>query len=327
MGGFVEENSRVALKKQKKRFKKRWILYGFLFVIVLISTYIVYEYNAGKKAALEKIGNDPVKEAISKQYEDEFKGVKDDLEKVNVLIIGSDSRGEKNARSDTIMIAQYDPDTNEAKLVSIMRDSYVNIPGIGYRKINAAFANGGPELLRKTIKETFGVDVQYYAIIDFQGFIHVVDTIAPDGIEVEVEKHMSEKIGVVLEPGLQTLNGEELLGYARFRADAQGDFGRVERQQKVMKLLMDEIVSFTGVLKLPRVVGTIMPYIDTNMDTSTIISLGSDFLLNPPKDLKTLSIPNRDLGSVWDSYVPGAGSVLEFAESEQRQIIQNFLNN
>jgi polyisoprenyl-teichoic acid--peptidoglycan teichoic acid transferase len=327
MGGFVEENSRVALKKQKKRFKKRWILYGFLFVIVLISTYIVYEYNAGKKAALEKIGNDPVKEAISKQYEDEFKGVKDDLEKVNVLIIGSDSRGEKNARSDTIMIAQYDPDTNEAKLVSIMRDSYVNIPGIGYRKINAAFANGGPELLRKTIKETFGVDVQYYAIIDFQGFIHVVDTIAPDGIEVEVEKHMSEKIGVVLEPGLQTLNGEELLGYARFRADAQGDFGRVERQQKVMKLLMDEIVSFTGVLKLPRVVGTIMPYIDTNMDTSTIISLGSDFLLNPPKDLETLSIPNRDLGSVWDSYVPGAGSVLEFAESEQRQIIQNFLNN
>ncbi len=320
----MEEESRVSRKQRKKKSKKKWILYSILLFALVIVSYSIYEYNAGKKAAMEKLDLTEEQKRLQDKYENEFKGVEDDLGKTNILLLGSDSRGGADARTDTIMIGQYDPDKNTAKLVSIMRDSYVNIPGFGYNKINAAFNFGGPELLRQTIKKNFGIDVEYYAIVDFQGFTHVVDTIAPDGIEIEVEKHMSEKIDVVLEPGLQRLSGEELLGYARFRSDRDGDFGRIQRQQKVMKVLKDEIVSFTGVIKLPRVVGTIQPYITTNMKTSTIISLGSDFLLSPPDDIETLSIPVRE--ETWDSTISGVGAVLEFDEAQQRQHIQEFLN-
>ena len=92
-----------------------------------------------------------------------------------------------------------------------MRDSYVHIPDHGHNKINHAFFLGGPELLRQTIQTNFGIDIEYYAIVDFQGFIQAVDTIAPDGIEIEVEKYMDYRIDVVLHPGLQKLNGKELL--------------------------------------------------------------------------------------------------------------------
>ncbi len=320
----MEGESRVARKRQKKKFKKRWILYSFMILMASVIAYSVYEYNAGKKAALEKLELTDEQKELSKEYMEDFKGVDDGLKRTNVLILGVDSRGEARSRTDTIMIGQYDPEKETAKLVSIMRDSYVNIPGYGYNKINSAFVYGGPELLRQTIKQNFGIDVEYYAIVDFQGFVHVVDTIAPDGVELEVEKYMSKNIDVVLQPGLQKLNGEELLGYARFRADKDGDWARIQRQQKVMKVLKDEVVSFAGVMKLPRIVGTIQPYIDTNMKTSTIISLGSDFLLHPA-DIETYSIPVRE--ESWDSSIPGIGSVIEFDEAQQRQNIQTFLNN
>jgi polyisoprenyl-teichoic acid--peptidoglycan teichoic acid transferase len=316
----MEENLSQPKRKRKKRW---WVFYSIVIIILSVITYTIYEYNAGKKAALENLDRTDEQIQISKEYEDEFQGVEDGLEKTNVLILGVDSRGEENSRTDTIMIGQYDPDKHTAKLVSIMRDSYVNIPGYGYNRINAAFFYGGPELLRQTIQQTFGIDIEYYAIVDFQGFVHVVDTVAPDGIEVDVEKYMDHNIDVVLQPGVQKLNGKELLGYARFRHDRDGDFGRIERQQKVMRLLKDEIVSFTGVLKLPRMVGTIQPYIDTNMKTSKIISLGKDFILNPA-EIETLSIPVRDLA--WDSTIDNLGMVLEFDEAEQKNIIQDFLN-
>lgn len=94
-----------------------------------------------------------------------------------------------------------------------MRDSYVPIPGHGTHKINAAFADGGPELLRQTIQQDFGVNIQYYAIIDFQGFVHVIDAAFPNGVLVNVPEEMSQNIGVSLHPGLQRLNGKQMLGY------------------------------------------------------------------------------------------------------------------
>jgi polyisoprenyl-teichoic acid--peptidoglycan teichoic acid transferase len=122
--------------------------------------------------------------------------VKEDIDQINILLLGIDSRGEEHSRTVTIMIAHYDAKNHQPKLVSIMRDSYVNIPGHGKQKINAAYAFGGPELLRKTIKENFDIDVNYYAIVDFKGFPKVVDPIAPNGIEVDIplEKIINEKL-------------------------------------------------------------------------------------------------------------------------------------
>lgn len=226
------------------------------------------------------------------------------------------------------MIGQYDVEHDRAKLVSIMRDTYVQIPGHGNNKINAAFAIGGPELLRKTIKQNFDIDLNYYAIVNFKGFENIVDTISPDGIEVDVEKRMrysTSDVDIDLYPGVQKLNGSELLDYARFRSDAESDFGRVRRQQQVMSALKDEVLSFTSLMKLPRAIGTLQPYIDTNMKTSKILSVSSEFFLNTPDTIETMRIPMDDTWT--DPTYSHAGMVLEIDLEKNKEALNEFLTS
>ncbi|MEH7356402.1 LCP family protein [Neobacillus drentensis] len=311
--------NRQLYKKKKSKTKLKKVFLGFFALLLGLSGYIYYQYSQGLKQAS---GKNIVTNEKAKQ---EFNGTKKEkMDKVNILLLGVDSRGEEKSRTDTIMIAQYDPKNQTAKIVSLMRDIYVEIPNHRNYKINTAYFLGGPELLRQTIKKNFDIDIHYYAMIDFKGFESVVDTLAPNGIEMDVEKRMSENIGVVLKPGLQYLNGKELLGYARFRHDANGDFGRVERQQKVINALKDEIISVNGVTKLPKLVGTIQPYIETNLEGIDRLELLKDFFLNPPDEIETLTIP------VENSYKMGnyehAGSVLEIDFEENKQAIKQFLN-
>lgn len=302
------------IKKKRKGKLKRILFFSSTMLFALFG-YMILQYYQGIK---EAGGSD-----ITNNEAAEFNGAKK-LDKVNVLLLGVDSRGEEKSRTDTIMIAQYDPKKDEAKMISIMRDIYAEIPGYNNYKINTAFFLGGPELLRQTIKQNFDIDIHYYALVDFKGFEKVVDTIAVDGVEINVEKRMSEKIGVVLEPGLQKLNGEELLGYARFRQDAEGDFGRVKRQQEVINALKNEMTSVNGVTKLPKVLGTVQPYIETNLKGIDLLDLSKDFLLNPPDHVETLRIPIDD--SYTNESYSHAGSVLEIDFEQNKAAINQFLN-
>ncbi|ULT56459.1 LCP family protein [Neobacillus drentensis] len=305
-------------RKKKKKFKVRKVLYWIFALLIGLSGYIYYQYSQGIKQAQGKsISNETAKK--------EFNGSKrGNMDKVNILLLGIDTRGEEKSRTDTIMIAQYDPKKQTAKIVSLMRDIYVDIPDHKNYKLNTAYFLGGPELLRQTIEQNFGIDIHYYAVVDFKGFESVVNTLAPNGIEMNVQKRMSKNIGVVLHPGLQYLNGKELLGYARFRHDAQGDFGRVERQQEVLNALKDRILSVNGVTKLPKLVGTIMPYIDTNLEGVDRLAILKDFFLNPPGKIESLRIP------VDNSYTPanydGVGSVLDIDFDKNKHAIDEFLN-
>ncbi|MFQ3543883.1 LCP family protein [Halobacillus rhizosphaerae] len=325
--------SRKSRKSRKKRRRRKLFLFLLILFFLLAIGYTGYEYIAGKNEAKSNLsGSDDassLKDTTSK-YKDDFKGAKGEDGKVRVLLLGVDQRGNEIPRSDTIIIAQYDTKNNTAKMASIMRDTYVDIPGHGYNKINAAFAFGGPELLRQTISKNFGVDLEYYSIVDFNGFVQIANTLAPNGLTVNVEEDMKYKDGagtidLDLKKGKQKLDGEELLGYARFRHDSQGDFGRVERQQKVIKLLKDELISFNGILKAPRLIGNIQPYVDTNMGKGKIISLAKDFLLNPVDDIQTTKIPEEDnIQNVRKPYP--IGLVLSHNEQQTREDIQNFLN-
>ncbi|MCA1062883.1 LCP family protein (plasmid) [Cytobacillus spongiae] len=306
-------DSRINRKAKKKKRGKKVILVLLLLILSLLG-YSAYQFYSGYKMA----GDDQL------QQEYTFNGVKDKNGKVNVLLLGVDSRGEEKSRTDTMMLAQIDPKTNETKLVSFMRDIYVEIPGYQNYKLNTAFYLGGPELLRKTIKQNFDIDIQYFMVVDFKGFEQSVDVLAPEGIEMDVEKAMSENIGVSLQPGVQNLNGKELLGYARFRADAQGDFGRVERQQKVINALKDEVLSIGGVTKLPKMAGSIQPYIQTNMSKFDQISLAKDILLSNSSDMDKLTVPVE--GSYGFNSYSGVGSVLEIDFEENIQVLNDFLN-
>ncbi|WP_282137699.1 LCP family protein [Rossellomorea aquimaris] len=306
-------DSRLDRKSKKKKRGRKVILVLLLLIFSLLG-YAGFQFYSGYKMA----GDDKLQEDYK------FNGVKDKDGKVNVLLLGVDSRGEEKSRTDTMMLAQIDPKTNETKLVSFMRDIYVEIPGYQNYKLNTAFYLGGPELLRKTIKHNFDIDIQYFMVVDFKGFEQSVDVLAPDGIEMDVEKAMSENIGVSLQPGVQNLNGKELLGYARFRADAEGDFGRVERQQKVINALKDEVLSIGGVTKLPKMAGSIQPYIQTNMSKLDQISIAKDILLSNSSDMDKLTIPVE--GSYGFGSYSGVGSVLDINFEENIQALKDFLN-
>ncbi|MDQ0352684.1 LCP family protein required for cell wall assembly [Alkalibacillus filiformis] len=315
---------------RKKKFKRRLKIWGLVAIafFLVFTAYVIYEYQQGRSVAQQDMA-DYQDEEQSEQYRDEFQGDAEIEDQTNVLILGVDAEEQGNPRTDAIMIGQYDTDENRAKVVSIMRDTYVDIPGHGRNKINAAFAFGGPELLRQTIKENFGVDVNYYAMVNFRGFENIVNTIAPSGIEIDVERrmHYVDRAGGVhidLQPGLQKLDGENLLDYVRFRSDSENDFGRVRRQQQVMSALKGEILSFTGASRLPRAVGTLEPYVDTNMETGTIISIMTNYFSNTPDEIESLRIPVE--GSYWDARYSHAGQVLEIDSIENSEALQSFLD-
>ncbi|OIK13271.1 transcriptional regulator [Bacillus sp. MUM 116] len=308
------------MEKVSRRRKVRWKrVFGLFFIlmIIFIGTYSFYQYKQG--ISIAEAGSN----ITNNKQADTFKGTEVKFGKINVLLLGSDSRGEKHSRTDSIMIAHYDQNSHQAKLISIMRDTYVDIPGHGKQKINAAYAFGGPELLRQTIEENFNIDVNYFAMVDFKGFSKVVDVIAPDGIEVDVPHQMKYGIGITLNPGKQTLHGDKLLGYVRFRHDNQSDFGRVERQQEVIAKLEDQALSMGSIVKIPKLLGVINPYIETNIDSSTLFSLGKDLITNQSSNIQTLRVPVD--GSFTNERFDNVGDVLSINLDENKAAIEKFL--
>lgn len=171
----------------------------------------------------------------------------------NFLLVGTDSREDltreerndlvtghaEGARADTIMLLHL-PDSGGPTLVSIPRDSYVEIPGHGSNKINAAYATGGPSLLVDTVEQSTNLRIDGYLEVGFGGFVQVVSTVG--GVEMCLDKPVQdEKTRLDLPAGCQVLEGAEALNYVRMRySDPRGDLGRVERQREFLAALTRE---------------------------------------------------------------------------------------
>jgi polyisoprenyl-teichoic acid--peptidoglycan teichoic acid transferase len=316
-----ESKMRYEKHKRKKR-KSTSILLVLLVLFGATAGYVYYQYKQGVNQSLEKINNGSTENNVNEVYA--FEGKKDQYGATNILLLGSDAReGEKASRADTIMIAHYNEDKGTYKLTSIMRDIYVSIPAEGKHKINSAFMRGGPELMRKTIKENFDIDLQYYAIVDFQGFVQLIDEAFPNGVEINVEKRMEEYVDVPLEPGLQKLNGDQMLSFVRFRHDAIGDFGRVQRQQQALQAIGDQLSGIQTIPKLPKLVGVVKPYINTNMDTGDILFMAKDFFGKDRGTIETFRIPIEN--GYRDANIKGEGAVLELDLEKNREAFHQFL--
>lgn len=308
--------------KKKKKRKSTSILLIFLVLVGATAGYAFYQYKQGVNQSLEKMNNEEAGSNINNE-EFTFEGKKDQYGATNILLLGSDARGEEKARADTIMIAHYNEKKGTYKLTSIMRDSYVSIPDHGKHKINSAFMRGGPELMRKTIKENFDIDLQYYAIVDFEGFVQLIDEAFPKGVEINVEKKMSAYVEVPLEPGLQRLNGEQMLSFVRFRHDAIGDFGRVQRQQQALQAISNQLSGIQTIPKLPKLIGVVTPYINTNMDTGDILFMAKDFFAKDRGNIDTFRIPIEN--GYEDANIKGEGAVLELDLEMNNEAFHQFL--
>jgi LCP family protein required for cell wall assembly len=169
-------------------------------------------------------------------------------EPVNILVLGSDSRisaGDPSQwtagaqRTDAVMLAQLSGDRKSLTIMSIPRDSWVEVPGHGTAKINAAFSWGGPTLMIQTVEQLTGVRIDHFAVADFESFSELTDELG--GVELTLGQPLTAG-GVTLEEGTHMLDGEQALAYARERYNVDGgDFGRVQRQQNWMRAIMRSI--------------------------------------------------------------------------------------
>lgn len=205
--------------------------------------------------------------------------------KRNILVLGVDRRNGDTGRSDTLFVTMLDTSRNQAALLSIPRDTLVSIPGHGWDKVNHAYAYGGHELSRKTVENFLGIPISNYVLVDFQGFIKLVDAIG--GVDIDVEKSMQytdpydgeNGLVINLQPGKQHMDGTTAIQYVRYR-DEEGDIGRVARQQKFMKAVFAKLRSASLLTRAPEIAHTLYQSIDTDLSVTDLASLLVTFAKN-----------------------------------------------
>lgn len=223
-----------------------------------------------------------------------------DPSRITILLMGIDQRSadpdaERAYFTDTMILVQIDPVRNTIGVLSIPRDLFVTIPGFDSGRITTAnylgdingLPGGGPALAMETIRQNLGVPVDHYIRINFDVFISVVDTVAPDGIPIEVTESIYDPdypdagygtIEVEFQPGVEVMQAERLLQYARTRATAGSDFDRNRRQQQVLSAVQDYVLSAGGIAnfltQIPTLYNDLTGNFETDLTISDILQLG-----------------------------------------------------
>lgn len=223
---------------------------------------------------------------------------------INILICGEEAINDNRGRTDSIMIATINQKDNKLCLTSIMRDTYVKIPGFSDNKINAAYHNGGMKTLVQTIKENFGISVDGYVLVNFDSFQQVIDAIGGIDIELSEEEvrylnstnYISNTAYHNLTVGVNHMNGNQALGYARVRyvnKDGNvGDFARTLRHRTVMTAIYQKMMS-KSTLDLVAMLPKILPLLTTNIKKAELINYLTAGVAVRDKNskLKTLNVP------------------------------------
>lgn len=199
-------------------------------------------------------------------------------EKSNVylLLAGTDQRADEASRSDTIIYTALRPVDRKIEMVSIPRDSLVDIPGVGEDKVNASLAYGGMDLLKETVENLTDSPVDHTVLINFDSFADIIDAMGGITINVEEDMYLPEE-GIDLKAGEQKLNGHDALAFVRWRGDGTGDIGRMQRQSQFMQALSEKVRHLTP-WRAAMTLWTVTHEIETDMSTLDMLKLAWDFI-------------------------------------------------
>lgn len=197
---------------------------------------------------------------------------------VRILLVGQDRRsGETRQRSDSMILCCIDTKHSQVSLISFLRDTYVPIPGYRPNRLNAAYQWGGFPLLKNTLADNFGVNVDACIEVDFSGFQKAIDTLGGVSLSLTAQeaKYMNNMYGWNLSSGSQKLTGAQALAYSRIRAIGN-DYGRAQRQRKVLISLLEQ-VKHSGIMDILAITRQLLPLITTDMTDGQILSYVKDF--------------------------------------------------
>lgn len=280
---------KMSAKQRKAKKRKRIIL--FTVEIVALVVLLAALVSVLMITKMDKVKINPEDIAVNPEVEEntEMKGYR------NIALFGVDSRTGKlgkGNRSDTIMIASINQDTGDVKLVSVYRDTYLNLGTDAYNKANAAYAQGGPEQAINMLNMCFDLNIQEYVTVGFDALIETIDALG--GIQIDVHENeiehlnnyqrsmfsedendaLNENIVKVTKPGLQTLNGLQATAYCRIRYVGD-DFGRAERQRKVLLACLDKAKQATPAT-LVEILNKVLEHVYTNIGVEEMASVLKD---------------------------------------------------
>lgn len=266
----------------KKVLKVIGIILLVLIVLVLILAGTGYFYVHSKLGKVEQVEINENDLNVSKEVEEKLSGYR------NIALFGVDSRDSSlgaGNRSDCIIIASINNDTKKVKLVSVYRDTYVDIDGYGLDKITHAYAYGGPQLALKTLNENLDLNIKEFVTVNFDAVANAINALG--GVEINVT---SEELGYlnsylaetsrvtgietekITETGLQTLDGVQAVAYSRIRYTSGGDYKRTERMRDVVEAMFKKAKTKT-IGELNSLADEILPQVKTNIKVNEMISL------------------------------------------------------
>lgn len=258
--------------KKKRKVKKRWtplkiMLLIALVLIVGVGGFIGYTYYQVDQT-VKKIQS-PVKNTGDKVVEDQ--------KPVSVLLLGVDQRPGERGRSDSIMVMTLNPTRNESRLISIPRDTKVDIVGKGTNdKINHAYSFGGPEMAIKTVEKFLNIPINYYAEINMEGFTSLVDAVG--GVTVYNDLDFTSA-GTHFSVGKINLTGADALKYTRMRyEDPRGDFGRQMRQRQVIEQVVGKLSSDVSISNFNAIMDVVGKNAQTNVSFKPMRTLAFDYM-------------------------------------------------
>lgn len=304
--------TRIDRPRRKKKKKRKLLKFvGILVALLLIIIVLIVGTKGGRgiiyRKASEFIYGNVNQELLDGGDMEEDKktdtqGVRTEEYVMNYLIFGIEEfGGAKN--TDTMMIATINTKDDSIKVTSLLRDSYVDIPGYKANKLNSAYSRGGAKLLIETIEQNYKVKIDGYASVNFESFEKIVDLVGGVTIELGEEEakylnktnYISKKKNRNVKPGVNKLNGNQLMGYVRVRkvktlGGANNDYGRVVRQQRALTAIFESYIK-TNVLKLPGVTKEILGHVNTNVGEKAIAEAMAAVVENRMTSLETIRIP------------------------------------
>ncbi|BCB05753.1 LCP family protein [Bacillus sp. KH172YL63] len=282
-------------KRRRLRIKRILLLFGFFLLLIgAYGSYVIYSaYEAANKSYSELDRGEK-----SKLREEAIEVQKDPF---SLLIMGVEdySSGGAHGRTDSLMVATFNPEDQSVKLLSIPRDTLTEIADTNEKdKINHAYASGGKEATIESVENLLNIPIDYYVTIGFDSFKDIINEVG--GVSVDVpfdfyEKSDEDNQKIYFTEGTMELDGEEALAYARMRKqDPRGDYGRNDRQKQILEATIDKLLSPSTVTKLDNIAEHIGNNVQTNMKVSQALAIQSKYPNFSTNNIEKLSLEGYD---------------------------------
>ena len=289
--GTRTSGKKTSSRKAKKRKKAKMITFAIEAVILVVLLAVLYVLNRTELLSKVTYDDEIVKESVNELSEETLETME---EYTNIALFGLDTRQAgslgKGNRSDTIMVASINNKTKDVKIVSLYRDSYLNLANDKYRKCNEAYSIGGPEQAVAMLNMNLDLKIDYYMSVDFLAVSEVVDLLG--GIEIDVDEYEIEHLNnytvetskltakstnKLKSTSLQTLDGVQATSYCRIRYTAGDDFKRTERQREVLETIAAKAKTMSA-SQLDSIIKAVFPMCATNMSVDQLLAIAADGL-------------------------------------------------